>query len=327
MNKVTIAFADFWDGFNPETQWFYPLIAKEFETSLVSPIDNPDILFYSCFGNQNLYSKAGIKIYFSGENDIPDFNMTDYAISFHNISFGSRHLRLPLYAMYPCFDILRTGNREPAKIDRDFCSFVVSNKNHAAGIRTEFFELLSKYKHVASGGRYLNNIGGPVDNKHEFLTKYKFNIAFENSSVDGYTTEKLVDALAAGTLPIYWGNPRIEIDFPRDCYIDISDFKTLSEAVEYIEKVDNNDKLYSSYFETSPHEHNPYLNWEEILMSFIRPILLDRHSYLIHSGWWQMKLEDIMFKERLNKIGFFRKTIDKFEKLAAIKNSIYNIIH
>lgn len=327
MSKIKIAFADFWAGFEPETQWFYPLIAKEFDTCLVSPQEEPDILFYSCFGNENLYSKAKIKIYFSGENDVPDFNMTDYAISFHHINFGTRHLRLPLYAMYPCFDILRKGDREPAKTDRGFCSFVVSNKNFAVGIRTEFFELLSKYKHVASGGRYLNNIGGPVEDKHEFLTRYKFNIAFENSSVEGYTTEKLVDALAAGTLPIYWGNPKVEIDFPRDCYINISDFKTMSEVVEYIEKVDKDDNLYLSYFKTSPHKNNPYLQWEEIFMSFIRPIIVDRQSYITHSGWWQMKLDDIMFKERLNRIRFFRKYIDKFERLAAIKNSICNKIH
>lgn len=82
-------------------------------------------------------------------------------------------------------------------LNRKFCSFVVSNSQFSDPLRKRFFERLCKYKKVDSGGRYLNNIGGPVRDKLAFCRGYKFNIAFENSSVDGYTTEKIMEAYAA----------------------------------------------------------------------------------------------------------------------------------
>ena len=76
--------------------------------------------------------------------------------------------------------------------------------------RDELFEYLSQYKLVDSGGRHKNNIGGSIDDKFLFQQQYKFSIAYENSSTPGYTTEKIIQALAAGTSePIYWGNPEI----------------------------------------------------------------------------------------------------------------------
>ena len=64
---------------------------------------------------------------------------------------------------------------------RKFCAFVVSNSN-ANGIRRDFFETLSEYKKVDSGGRYLNNVGGAVKDKIEFCSQHKFTIAFENTN-------------------------------------------------------------------------------------------------------------------------------------------------
>lgn len=69
------------------------------------------------------------------------------------------------------------------------------------------FEALKKYKKVNSGGRYLNNIGRAVVDKIQFESRHKFSICFENSSYPGYTTEKIIEAFAAKTIPIYWGNP------------------------------------------------------------------------------------------------------------------------
>ena len=64
------------------------------------------------------------------------------------------------------------------------------------------FEALSWYQQVSSGGRYKNNIGGPVDDKLKFQRKHKFVIAFENTATPGYTTEKIIGAFAAGAVPI-----------------------------------------------------------------------------------------------------------------------------
>ena len=68
-----------------------------------------------------------------------------------------------------------------------------------------------QYKHIDSGGKYKNNIGAPVADKLAFLSEGKFNIAFENSSANGYTTEKLIEAFAAGTIPLYWGDESVSL--------------------------------------------------------------------------------------------------------------------
>lgn len=323
--KLKIAFSDFWATFVPEKFWLYQQIAKQYDCNIVGAEETPDILFYSCFGNDHLVSDAKLRIYFTGENDVPDFNLCDYAISFHHLDFGSRHLRLPLYAVYPSFDVLRKGERGEASFDRKFCSFVVSNNFCADSKREEFFHKLSEYKRVDSGGRYLNNIGGSVDDKLKFLREYKFNIAFENSAVDGYTTEKLVDALAAGTLPIYWGNPRVNLDFPKDCFIDVADFKTVSEAIEYVIKVDNDRELYETYFHTTPHIDNPFLEWEKMFMDFFDGIISYGKPRIPEYGIWRIKREELMLSRRIGRINMVTKNVEFFERAATLKNKIFGL--
>ena len=68
----------------------------------------------------------------------------------------------------------------------------------------------------------------------------------ENSRVEGYCTEKITDAFAAGCVPIYWGDPRVHDEFNENSFIDVSRFHSIDEAVEYILEVDKNDDLYMS---------------------------------------------------------------------------------
>jgi hypothetical protein len=44
------------------------------------------------------------------------------------------------------------------------------------------------------------------DSKRDYLFHKKFNICPENVDASGYVTEKLFDAFAAGTIPIYLGD-------------------------------------------------------------------------------------------------------------------------
>lgn len=97
-----------------------------------------------------------------------------------------------------------------------------------------------------SGGRWLNNVGGPVPDKLEFESRHKFAIACENSSHPGYTTEKLVEAFAAGCVPIYWGDPEVANVFNPKAFVNVHDFSSLSELVERVKAIDNNPVVYQS---------------------------------------------------------------------------------
>ena len=118
---------------------------------------------------------------------------------------------------------------------RKFCNYVISNAL-SADERSIMIEKLSGYKQLDSGGRYHNNVGGPVADKIEFAKGYKFSIAFENSGSRGYTTEKIMESFASKSVPIYWGNPDIAKEFNPDSFINCHDFASFDEAVEYVKK-------------------------------------------------------------------------------------------
>jgi hypothetical protein len=76
------------------------------------------------------------------------------------------------------------------------------------------------------------------DTKRHTLSKYKFNICFENMSYPGYVTEKIIDAILAGTIPVYWGAPDISDYVPEDVFIDASRFSDFEEMVNHLLNMD-----------------------------------------------------------------------------------------
>ena len=74
--------------------------------------------------------------------------------------------------------------------------------------------------------------------KLEFLSSYRFTIAFENTSVDGYVTEKIVHPLIAGSIPVYWGSPDVAERYNPDAFINCHDFGSFEEVIERILEID-----------------------------------------------------------------------------------------
>ena len=241
--KIKVCFTDFWDVFNPNDNFIMDALKKNFEVTVVS--ENPDFVFCSIFGRRHLKYDCA-KIYYTGENIIPDFNLVDYAMGFQEISFYDRYLRLPHYVLYPraCkLALAKPTMTDEQLLGRRFCNYVVSNAVSCKE-RGQIIDALSSYKSLDSGGRYHNNVGGPVADKIEFSKGYKFSIAVENSGARGYTTEKIMEAFASQSVPIYWGNPDIVKEFNPDSFICVHDFSTFEEMVEYVRKVDNDDEKY-----------------------------------------------------------------------------------
>ena len=92
-----------------------------------------------------------------------------------------------------------------------------------------------------------NNMGGRVENKQELVSQSKFTIAFENSSRSGYSTEKIIEPLLCGSIPIYWGDPDIALDFNPDCLINVHDFESFEDVVDHLRRVDQDDRLWETY--------------------------------------------------------------------------------
>jgi hypothetical protein len=92
-----------------------------------------------------------------------------------------------------------------------------------------------------------NNLGFRIADKPAFIRDYKFTIAFENSAHPGYTTEKIVEPMWSQSLPIYWGNPLIHLDFNTRSFLSYDDYGSLERLVERVIEVDQNDELYLEY--------------------------------------------------------------------------------
>lgn len=287
--KLKVKFVDFWGGYNPEDHFILRLLRKRYDVELS---DSPDYLFFSTFGDSHLKYDC-VKILYIGENVAPDFNVCDYAIGFDHMEFGDRYMRLPLYLVRDEFELFPREKVicPETVLNRSFCSVVVSNSRFADPSRERFFKLLSEYKRVDSGGRLWNNVGGAVPDKLDFIRKYKFNIAFENSSVCGYTTEKIMDAMVASTLPIYWGNKEVHKDFNAKSFINANDFTSLEALVEKVVELDSNDDLYLQMLQEPWVLGSKIFNWEERLFMFLSNIFskpLNEARYLSDYGMQYM---------------------------------------
>jgi hypothetical protein len=81
-----------------------------------------------------------------------------------------------------------------------------SGKNSTAGhrLRTEIVDQL--------GGRidvFGKGVGGHVPSKFEILKHYRYCIVIESGQAEHYFTEKIIDPISVGTIPVYWGCPSI----------------------------------------------------------------------------------------------------------------------
>jgi hypothetical protein len=75
---------------------------------------------------------------------------------------------------------------------------------------------------------------GRVESKFEVLARARFVLCFENSRIAGYRTEKLFNALAAGAIPIYAGDPTMSSVVPPDAFIHYERFRGPKELWEYL---------------------------------------------------------------------------------------------
>ncbi len=217
---------------------------------------NPDFVIHSCFGRDVLKYDA-VRVAWLGENLQPDFNISDYAMGFGRITFADRYRRVPLYRWYiPEYESLfaadrsvgRVNGREELARKTRLCTTVVSNAS-----RGDLFERLihslSAYRRVDSGGRWRNNVGGPVKDKLAFISQGKFHIAFENSSTPGYVTEKIMHAFAARTIPIYWGAPDVAEDFNPKSFINCHEYASVDEVVQRVRELDSDDAAFAAMLE------------------------------------------------------------------------------
>jgi len=242
-DPIKLKFTDFWTGEvsgKVENNPIYKMLRRHFDVVLS---DDPDFLIYDSNGYQFLKYDC-IRIFYTGENRRPNFKQCDYAFSF-DYPVSERNYRLPLYRLWRGYARLLEP-RQPATADmaaRKFCCFLASKP---IPTRDAFFQLLSAYRQVDAGGGLFNNISGrvPRGGEVDWMGGYKFSIVFENASHPGYTTEKILNAFLANTVPIYWGNPLVSQDFNPEAMINCHDYESFDQVVQAIRELDQDDARY-----------------------------------------------------------------------------------
>ena len=239
--KKTVYFTD-----SADNNYWYLLGFLKDKYNIIETNKNPNYLIYSVDGiehNNPKYNNS-IKIFQTTINYLPDFNECDYAFAPGFLNYEDRYIRFPYYLRREIiYDLQKERMYIPGK---KFCAWVVSNRFFE--FRNKFFNELSKYKKIDSGGNFKNNVGRYVDDKITFLSEYKFSIQFENSGTIGYTTEKIFDGFKAGTIPIYYGDETIVDIINPNSFIFIRNKSDFKNAIELIKKIDNDEKLYKKMF-------------------------------------------------------------------------------
>ena len=234
---------------------------------LVWDMENPQILFATdmVFGTpdyftlfKQLYSKAEITVFYCSEALSVDFNLFDLGITFDNSLVGKRAVQiLPPDIFYESFITNKENTvstedeaRHILENTHGFCNFIYSNPK-ANPYRDELFFKISEYKRVDSMGKHLNNTGrgatgygGHIKECVDLKLGYKFSIACENAFLPGYTTEKILTSLQAHTVPIYWGNPDVDLDVNPDCFVNCMKYNSIDEVINRIREIDQDDDIW-----------------------------------------------------------------------------------
>lgn len=240
MNKtLMITYINFWTGFTPEKSHLhnyfkYAFLKVDLNLKIIPPSEKKaDLIIASVFGSPNVIKDyTGFKILYSGEN----INHRRYA-AFQNesvlrslfdlfLGFDRQEdnfkIRIPVWLIHHDFYLKHDSffyqkikaNRLPKYSAKKSICFVARNDAH--GTRTLLVKKIQK-KNIDIDcpsliGKNMVSIEESGLTKYEFLIQYYFNLCPENSYSDGYFTEKILDAVAADCIPIYWGDREMEQD-------------------------------------------------------------------------------------------------------------------
>lgn len=111
-----------------------------------------------------------------------------------------------------------------------------------------------------------------IESKLEGLKDYRFQVVVENQKLNTYFTEKLLDCILTGTVPIYWGCDKITSIFdPQGMLIfnDIFQFEkaldSLSESLyaKMLPSIINNFNIAKNYL-----SFDKWL-WEKCFIKFV----------------------------------------------------------
>ena len=254
MKTIRLNFAGIPEGYDKENNLIcYHLRARGYDVQIV---EDPDYLICDFMG-EDPYAYCGrpqVRIMYSCENYIPDFNLIDYAISPYPVHFGDRSFHLPACVCpserWLALPAKKRDYTEEILKEKEFFANFITGHESESNIRGDFFKELCSYKRVESADTYLNNMpdGQAVNwldgSKTELQKKCKFTLCFESTLNYGFVTEKMMDAFYADTIPVYYGCSTASEIFNKDAFINVADYDSFDDAIARIIELDQDDEKY-----------------------------------------------------------------------------------
>lgn len=185
----------------------------------------------------------------------------DLSIGFDDIKDNPKYIHIPFWVMWTLspdetYHSIKEKVEQWNSIsnssysERKFCAFLCSHGDRG---REMIMDELSKIGRVDSAGRWKHNDDSLktkyADNKLKWLRNYRFNLTPENSNGNGYVTEKILDAISSGCIPIYWGSnnkPDPEI-FNQDAIIFFKMNESNPDVIKLVDELNSNEKAYMDF--------------------------------------------------------------------------------
>ncbi|MEI6880735.1 MAG: glycosyltransferase family 10 [Bacteroidota bacterium] len=245
-----------------------------------------DLVVTSVFGN--VQTDPAKTLSYIGENIRPSYIGYSHSLSFDYDTYGGRNHRLPLWysrlawdgfeqkprrvgsnnhgyePLIPIKPLLKRRKLDMTKKDK-FCALIAGNPE---GLRINLFHGISKYKQVDGYG---NMFGRSLrQSKFDVLPEYKFCLCPENSIYDGYITEKLIDAYAGGTIPIYSCNDSVYWEFNEHSFLNYQSYPHVDHFVNTIKVFEEDADAYKRFYEEPLLLEEPKL---DKAIAFVRSIV------------------------------------------------------
>ena len=251
------------------------------------------------------------RVFISGEA-APDYenklNHNVYVLGYEKINHKN-YLRLPTYVL-DAFTLHNEGgmfedafgwitkSRNAEKIisqKKHFCSVVQGSDQPERG---KMFDLIEEEYWIKSSGPWRGKSGLDLDRlKYHRLNKYigridgltyvdkvnffkdcYFNIAFHWCCLPYMIQEKIIHAFAADTIPIFWGNTKIEEEgFNPPAFINTHSYSSFEECFAHIKEIYLDHKKLKSMYSEPIFTNNKLPDYfsEDYLLTFFEHVIND----------------------------------------------------
>lgn len=217
---LKVHFHAFWPGFLEDKKgkdYFLNILETVYGVPVLQGTEpDSDILMESVFGESVLNHKKWKHTYLYSCEAYLRSNASEYNVILSGQATGQpkNNIACPCYRLFiHTLPTLPTQSLSRSMPKKDVICII---SNPTGEVRNAFLNELDMHFSVDYGGKYRNNIGGPVAHSFgsqefaDFISQYKFVVCMENNKQDAYITEKIFHGIRSSTIPIYWGGNDVE---------------------------------------------------------------------------------------------------------------------